>query len=268
MDKQLMLSKYSKSEEKLLISKMFDKIKASGEKNKVEYLDFLDLREQHLLQKIINTEKIENYMFYGVISNAERKVLLFYPKKFNDIIQTDVSSLMPIKCIRVKLPKEMHGKYNHRNYLGGLIKLGIKREKIGDILVFEDGADIIVLEEIEKFLLSNLETLTRFNKSEINSIELNNIREKKTNKQELNIIVPSLRIDAVISDILKTSRGKVEELIKEGRVFLNYEEIYKFTRQIKEKDILVIRGKGKFEIGNLNGTTKNGRTKLTVYKYI
>ena len=268
MDKQNIFNKYSKPEDKLLISKMLDKIKLSSEKKKIEYLDFLDLREQHLLEKIINSERIQNYIFSGVVQNAERKVLLFYPEKFRDIIQTNINSIIPIKCIRIKLPKEMYGKYNHRNYLGGLIKLGIKREKVGDILVFEDGADIIILEEIEKFLLSNLETLTRFNKAEIKAIDINNIREKKINKQELNVVVPSLRIDAVISDILKTSRGKVEEIIKEGKVFLNYEEIYKATKQIKENDILVVRGNGKFEIGPIEGTTKNGRIKIKFYKFI
>ena len=247
---------------------MIDKIKLSNIKNNVQYLDFLDFREQHLLQKIINTVKVENYIFCGSIDNAERKVLLFYPEKLSDLIKNNIKSILPIKCIRIKLPKEMYGKYSHRNYLGGLIKLGIKREKIGDILVFEDGADIIILEEIEKFLLANLGTLTRFNKSLIESIELDNIREKKINKQEINIIVPSLRIDAVISDILKTSRGKVDELLKEGRVFLNYEDIYKATKQVKEKDILVVRGKGKFEIGSTDGMTKNGRLRMKVIKFI
>ena len=268
MNKQLLLNKYSNPEDKLLISKMIDKIKLSNIKNNIQYLDFLDLREQHLLQKIINTEKLENYIFSGAIDNAERKILFFYPDKLNDLVDTNINSILPIKCIRIKLPKEMYGKYNHRNYLGGLIKLGIKREKIGDILVFEDGADIIVLEEIEKFLLSNLETLTRFNKAEITSISLDIIREKKINKKEINIIVPSLRIDAVISDILKTSRRKVEELLNEGRVYLNYEEIYKATKQIKENDILTVRGKGKFEIGSTDGVTRNGRIKIKIFKFI
>ena len=43
MDKQSILNKYSKPEDKLLISKMFDKIKLSQKKNSIEYTDFLDL---------------------------------------------------------------------------------------------------------------------------------------------------------------------------------------------------------------------------------
>ncbi len=34
-----------------------------------------------------------------------------------------------LKVIRVQLGKDEIGKYTHRNYLGGIIKLGMKREK-------------------------------------------------------------------------------------------------------------------------------------------
>ena len=125
MDKQLLLNKYSKPEDKLLISKMIDKIELSEVKNKIEYIDFLDLSQQHLLQKIINAERIENFLFSGAIDDAERKILLFYPDKLRNLVEENEKMVLPIKCVRIKLPKEMYGKYNHRNYLGGLIKLGI-----------------------------------------------------------------------------------------------------------------------------------------------
>lgn len=50
----------------------------------------------------------------------------------------------------------MTGEYNHRDYLGGIIKLGLKREKIGDILVRKNGADIIIIKDVEEYLLTNL----------------------------------------------------------------------------------------------------------------
>ena len=268
MDKQLILNKYSKPEDKLLISKMLDKIKLSQTKKSIQYLDFLDLYSQNMLQKIILQEKIDNYTFYGAIEQAERKILLFYPEKLKELIKDNNEKIFPIKIIRIQLPKEMYNKYNHRDYLGGIIKLGIKREKIGDILVFEDGADIIVLDEVGKFLLNNLSSLTRFSKAQIQEIELKDIREKKINKKEINIIIPSLRIDAIISEVIRTSRAKAEELLKEGRVFLNYEQITKSTKQVKEEDILNIRGKGKFEIGKIIGKTKTQRIKLIVYQFV
>lgn len=77
-----------------------------------------------------------------------------------------------------------------------------------------------------------------------------------------------MRLDCVISEIAKTSRGKAEELINEGRVFVNFENVEKLTKQIKEKDIITIRGKGRFEIDKIEGTTRNGRTKIVVNQFI
>ena len=267
MNKQLILNKYSKPEDKLLISKMLDKAENSISKNKIQYTDFLDLYQQQLLSKILKQEKIENYKITGGIESSERNIILFYPEKLKTIVN-DSKKILPIICIRIKLPKEMYNKYNHRDYLGGLLKLGIKREKIGDILVFEDGADILILEEISKFITNNINALTRFGKSNIEVIELQDIREKKINTKEIQIIIPSLRIDAVVAELAKTSRGKAEELLEQGRIFLNYEEIQKTTKQIKENDILTIRGKGKFIIGKQEGTTKNGRIKIAVQQFV
>ena len=59
MDKQSILNKYSKPEDKLLISKMLDKMKLAQTKNSIEYTDFLDLYEQKLLDKIIKQENIK-----------------------------------------------------------------------------------------------------------------------------------------------------------------------------------------------------------------
>lgn len=268
MDKQLILNKYSKSEDKLLISKMLDKIELSKTKKRIEYTDFLDVYQKHLLEKILKQEHVENYIISGGTEDAERNMIVFYPEKLKEVVVLNYKKILPIICIRITLPKEMNGKYSHRDYLGGLIKLGIKREKIGDIFVFEDGADILILEEISKFILTNISSLTRFSKSNIEKINIEDIREKVINKEELKIIVSSMRLDCVISEILKTSRGKAEEIIKEQRVFVNFESVDKLTKQIKENDLITIRGKGRFEISKIEGITRNNRVKLIVNKFI
>ena len=268
MEKQLILNKYSKPEDKLLISKMLDKIELSKSKNKIENTDFLDMYQKHLLEKILKQEKVENYIISGGAEDTERNIIIFYPEKLKTVAEINYKKILPIVCIRINLPKEMYGKYSHRDYLGALMKLGIKREKVGDIFVFEDGADILILDEISKFLLNNITGLTRFSKSNIEIVSIEDIREKKIEKEELKIIVPSMRLDAVISELLRTSRGKAEEIINEQRVFVNFENIDKLTKQIKEKDLITVRGKGRFEITKIEGTTRNDRIKLIVNKFI
>ena len=201
MDKQLILNKYSKPEDKLLISKMLDKIELSKSKNRIEYTDFLDMNQKHLLEKILIQENVENYIIDGGSDNTERTTIIFYPDKLKQVVDIKYKAILPIICIRINLPKEMYGKYSHRDYLGGLIKLGIKREKIGDIFVFEDGADILVLDEISKFLLNNISTLTRFSKSKIEKIDIEDIRKKQENKEEYQIELIITKAEHTTADI-------------------------------------------------------------------
>ena len=77
-----------------------------------------------------------------------------------------------------------------------------------------------------------------------------------------------LLYDCVLSEILKTSRGNAEKIINEGRIFVNFENINKLTKQIKEKDLITVRGKGRFEIAKIDGITKNNRIKLIVNKFV
>ena len=254
-------------DDKILIAQIDDKITMCENKNKIEYTDFLDLAQIELVQNYIEKLKIENYISYGGFDQAERKMFVIYPERFNStVVEKNLSNI--VKIVRIQLPEDLKGKYTHRDYLGGLIKLGIKREKIGDILVFEDGADILILEEISKFVITNITQLTRFSKSKIEVVNLEDVREKKINKKEINLIVSSMRLDCIVSEIAKTSRGKAEEIINDARVFVNYENIMKSTKQIKEKDIITIRRIGKFKLEKIDGKTRNERVKIIVSQYI
>ncbi len=67
---------------------------------------------------------------------------------------------------------------------------------------------------------------------------------------------------------MKTSRTKAKEIVNSGRVFVNFENIIKDSKTLKEEDILTIRGKGRFIIKNIEGNTKKGRIILKVEKYL
>ena len=192
MDKQKILTKYQKPEDKLLISKMLDKIEASKSKARIETTDFLDPRQVHMLEIILISEQINNYIFTGGVENAQRKLLAFFPDKFKNLI--DDKNILPIDVLRIKLPKEMKGKYTHRDYLGGLIKLGIKREKIGDILVFEAGADILLLTAIFKFVETNISVLN------------------ESIKKFISKIVKELRIESLCIDVLRDKETDILDI--------------------------------------------------------
>ena len=204
-------------------------------------------------------------MFYGGFEEAERVIAVFYPEKLEELIQ-NIDFNKYIKAIRITLPNENKGKYTHQNYLGALMKLGVNREKIVDILVDENGADVIIKEDILKFLVINLPELTRFQKSKIEEIRLEELRKAIIKKEKIMITVSSMRVDNIVAELAKCSRNKTNELLEQERVFVNYEVIIKATKQIKEDDKITIRGKGRFKINKKVGTTKKDRIILEVEK--
>lgn len=252
-----------KDDNKLLISRIQDKIIFSESRNKIENSDFMDQSQRQLVEKYLRIQKYKNYLFYGGIEEAERNVLILFPDKLEEIIknkQFDFNSILD--AIRIEPPNEMYGQYAHRNYLGAIVKLGIKREKIGDIIVEDNGADIIISKEITKFLLNSLGELTRFSKSKISQINLQEIRKKVIYKEKFTITIPSMRLDNVISELAKCSRSKASDLILTERVFVNYELVTKVSKEVKENSIITIRGKGKFEIKEIAGSTRKNRIVL------
>ena len=253
-------------ENKLLIAKLADKIKEAKTKNRIVNTEFLNMHEKNIIQKELNRLKEKNYIFFGGYEDASSEVLVMYPQKFSiEIVKDNMKNI--IKAINIKLPKELIGKYEHRNYLSAVMNQGLERNRIGDIVVHSDEAFIIVLKENSEYLKESLKNLTRFKKSKIEIIDYTNIKIKKQEYEELRIKVSSNRVDSVVSEIVKTSRKKSEDYIDNKKVLINYEEETKYTRKIKEKDIIVIRGKGKYIVDNIGETDKKGRILIKIKKY-
>ena len=220
-----------------------------------------------LVENFLRKINIKTYQLYGGYEEAERKVLFVYPEKYDDkMLEKNYDKIL--KIVRVTLPEEEKGQYSHRNYLGGIVKLGLKREKVGDIIVQEQGADIITLEEFSGILKQELPSLTRFENSKINVEEIQNLQKREVKVEQVKIIVPSLRLDNFVSDLARTSRSKAVQIMEQERVFVNGQNEKKASKQVKLGDIITIRGKGRFVIKEFDGTTRSGRTVVVVQKYV
>lgn len=263
MNKEEVLKQYKKEEDRLLIAKVLDKWEMAQTRNKITNSDFLDGYQKQLVQKLINRMQMENTLFFGGYAEAERCVVIFYPDKLEQsMVEKNYNTILTV--MELILPKEMQDQYTHRDYLGGLMKLGIKREKIGDIIVFKEGAHILVLPEIVKYLEQNLTELTRFSKAKIEIKRIEELHTVESSIQELQITVSSMRVDNIISELARTSRAKAEELIVQGRVFVNYEVVEKSSKLIKEHDKITIRGKGRFRLSQIIGQSKKGKYMIKV----
>lgn len=264
MNKEIELSKQQKDEDKFLIAKILDKIKFSNNRNRFECSEFLDLRQQSLVKEALEIRKLNNYNFCGGYDDAERKILITFPYDINFDINNVINQFLCV--IEINLPNELKMQYEHRNYLGALMKLGIKREKIGDILVRNDGADIIVKKDISDYIISNISLLTRFQKSKIKIKEIQDLIYVKKEKELVKINVPSIRLDCIVGELAKCSRADAIKLLNEERVFVNFKEELRPSKLVTEGDYITIRGKGRFKINKLLGNTKSGRINLEIEK--
>ena len=267
MNKQELLKDYKKQEDKLCLSQVLDKIEISLKREKIEYTDFLDMYQVSLVENFLRKIQFQNFKLYGGYEDAERKVLITFPEKFDDkMLEKNYDKIL--KVVRIELSEEEKGKYSHRNYLGGIVKLGLKREKVGDILVGEEGADIITGSDFAEVLKTQLPSLTRFENAKIEIEKIQNVRKLEIKVEEVSIIVPSLRLDNIVSDLARTSRSKASEIIAQERVFVNGQNETKNSKQVKCGDIITIRGKGRFIIKEFTGTTRSGRTVVLIEKYV
>ena len=256
--------KYKDGEYKLLVAKVIDKYLYSKKTNRIINTDFLNHSERAVIEKILKEEKITNYLFYGVKEDADRKVLIFYPEKFmTEMVEKNFINMFDI--IRIELPNELS--YEHREFLSGIMKLGIRREKFGDIIVTDFGADIISLKEVTEYLINGLKELTRFRKSKISIEAIENVHKKETEFIEFTIIVSSIRLDNFVSELARCSRTRTKELIEQGIVLLNYVPEMKDARKLNIGDVITIRGKGKFIFDGIEGETKSGRNIVKIKKY-
>ena len=168
--------------------------------------------------------------------------------------------------IRIKTPAGGR-KLTHRDYLGSILGLGLKREVTGDILVTENGADIIVMEEVRDFILLNYSKVGRTSLllEEVPLSELH-IPEQKT--VMIKDTVASLRLDNVAASAFQLSRAKAGEAVRAGLVFVNSMQSEKPDMQIAEGSKLVMRGRGKAYLRTVGGRTRKDRIFIEIERYM
>lgn len=191
----------------------------------------------------------------GFFEECERRMI-----SFNNIYDIP----FPYKVIKI----ENNSKFNnlsHRDYLGAILALGIKRSKIGDLLVKDNCCYVPVCEEIEDFILNNLTNVSKVS-CKVNLLEKIEDIPQFEFKEEI-ILIQSLRIDAIVSKLARISRGKAQALIEEGKVLIDYNRIRDKSNDVVEGTRVTIRGTGKFIISKVVGNSKSGKMKILVKKY-
>lgn len=243
-------------ENKILLSHLDDLLSSVKKGRKYAFSSFLNVEQLSLVYSSLVSENV-NYAVFGGYEDAERCIIGFGCDEIPE------SYLFPISTISFSLKN--NESINHRNVLGSLMSLGVKRECIGDIL-FKDGFCYLFADsKISDFLITN------FNAVSSMRIEPETVTEQVEFVKEyesINATVSSLRLDCVVGELANKSRSASSQLIESGLVFVNSVQCQKKDKNITENDVISIRRVGKFKIGQVLGHTKKNRIKLNILKYI
>lgn len=218
--------------------------------------DFLDPREQKIVQSIIGSHSSVKVEFFGGVKNAERSravICLDYYHPGPDDFQI---SLWEIEYPRKFLTLE------HRQVLGSLMSIGLRRDKFGDILLEDSRVQFFAASEVSAYIRREFTVVGRtpITLKELPLSEALSIREKW---EEFSITVSSLRLDAVLASVYRLSRQKAQNLIKQGCVKVNWALVEESAFECGEGDILSVRGYGRAKLIVLEGQTKKGKWRLT-----
>ena len=254
MDKKE-LKKYFREEELGEVLNLYEKYKLAEEREIPLFgKDFYPPNIWKFFETRINSEycRVESF---GGFEDSERRMI-----SFNNIYDIPY----PYKVIRIT-NKSKFTNEGHRNFLGSLLALGIKRNKLGDLLVTNNCCYVPVCEEIAEFILSNLKTIGKSPcKVEILSEDF---VVPKVEFTEMVILVQGLRIDSIVAKLAKVARGKAQNMIEEGKVLVDYVSIRDKSFQVQSGERITIRGLGKFILGEIVGNSKSGKAKVIIKKY-
>ncbi|MBR6025332.1 MAG: hypothetical protein IK069_01085, partial [Firmicutes bacterium] len=127
-------------EDEILLNYIEDKKRQCEEQYMLTSTACLDIRQLAIAENELRCTK---HLNYGGYDDAERRVILFLPD-YADADAPLSEDDNPLALLRVSIPKGGK-KLTHRDYLGSVLSLGIDRNVTGDILVRDDGADIVIL---------------------------------------------------------------------------------------------------------------------------
>ena len=195
---------------------------------------------------------------WGGYEDAERCVACFGDRDyFTD--NTDY----PIKCILISpVNQKFADSLSHRDFLGSLMGLGIRREVLGDIIINENCGYLFCLENIADYIIENLTHVRHTTvKCEITEEIPVGVLPQPENRE---IIVSSERLDVIISAIYKMSRSQVLPIFHTEKVFVNGAVKTSPSATINISDKISVRGFGRFIYKGVLRTTKKDRLVISV----
>jgi len=217
---------------------------------------FLTPAEQYALERWARRAADCRMILRGGVYGCERQAAFFLPFYMEE---DDFDPGEYIRCVKLSAG---FGSPGHRDYMGAVLGLGIKREWLGDIVVDGSTAHIFCLSTVADHLLASLDKVGRYG-VKTKEIPLSEAPAPKFDVKEITFSVMSPRLDAVAAGMFNLSRTSASTMISAGEVSLNYSECLRPDAAVQPGDIVSVRGHGKGTLTSVGGQSRKGRTFLT-----
>lgn len=246
------------NDESLLIKRLIELAEKADRQGICTCTGFLSMAEQSDFFKLSPQLNYINYKLFGGTPECERQMVMF-----GERAQTE---RFPIDCLLIEpLNAKFADELSHRDFLGALMNLGVKRTTLGDIFVSSNSAYLFCIETISDYIIENL---TRVRHTSVRCIKCRDFETEMAPKYtQMSINTASERLDAVLAAVFKLSRDQSADLITKCRAFINGRLITDASRSLKCGDIVTARGFGRFIYDGVTGNTKKGRNRITVRLY-
>ncbi len=191
----------------------------------------------------------------GGYPGAERARVVIYPD-FWPVAELDAG--LAFLAIRGNF---RFGAAGHRDYLGALLGLGLRREKLGDIIAGEEGAQVVAAAEVAGYIRAELTRVGRVRVT-VRQISREEVTPPPARGREIRVTVPSMRLDAVAAQGFQMSRSKMAREIAAGKIYLNWRPCQDPSAAVGPGDVISARGRGRLEIQQTGGKTRKDRIGL------
>ena len=216
---------------------------------------FLTPAEQAELKAVCARERLD-MVLRGGDGDCERKAAFFLPSWMEEDA-LDISEA--IAAIRITAA---FGSPGHRDYLGAILGLGVRRDCLGDLRISDNTAYLFCLGTISDYLLTNLEQVGRCGVRTA-AIPLQEVPPLERHYRSVTFTAQSLRLDTVCGGMFGLSRTRAAEQIAQGNVSVTYTVCLKPDHPIRPGDIVSLRGRGKGTLDQIGGTSRKGRQFIT-----
>lgn len=248
------------NEEIFLQKRLIELAERSYKCSQYFFSGFLSATDISLLHETLD-KKGYVYNLWGGGDSCERRIA-----RFGDEVAIGYDMPFPIVILHMEpLLEKFSDEFSHRDFLGAIMNLGVKRETLGDIFIIGKHGYIFVDEKIADYIIENLDKVRHTHMKVTRVSELP--REITVNRNEVKLLVSSLRLDVVIAGKYKLSRNQALELFRAKKVFLNERICENNSYSVKTGDIISVRGYGKMVFREISGETRKGRIYIQVEEY-